>query len=119
MNKVIFRLIVGFPLVVAPAVSLAGQPVDNYSATALTTAQYHVAVAQLEPIVKRDRADESLLLNLAMAYRHVGRVTDANALYRRVLMMEDVDLDTATGGTVSSHAMARFGLKTPTVLSQR
>ncbi len=119
MNKVIFRLIVGLPLVVAPAVALAGQPVDNYSATALTTAQYHVAVAQLEPIVKRDRADESLLLNLAMAYRHVGRFADANALYRRVLVMEDVELDTATGGTVSSHAVARFGLKTPAVFSQR
>ena len=119
MNKVIFRFIVGLPLVVAPAVALAGQPVDNYSATALTTAQYHVAVAQLEPIVKRDRADESLLLNLAMAYRHVGRVVDANALYRRVLVMEDVELDTATGGTVSSHVVARLGMKTPAVFSQR
>jgi Flp pilus assembly protein TadD len=120
MNKVIFRLIVAAPLMLAPAVALAGNPVDNYSATALAGANYQQVVATLEPMAKRDRSDETLLLNLATAYRHVGRHAEADSLYRRVLLLEDVELDTATGGTITSHAVARRALAArPVALSQR
>lgn len=120
MNKVIFRLIVAAPLMFAPAAALAGSPVDNYAANALVSANYQQVVATLEPLAKRDRSDETLLLNLAAAYRNVGRHADADALYRRVLMLEDVELDIATGGSIMSHVVARRGLAVrPVALSQR
>jgi Flp pilus assembly protein TadD len=120
MNKVVFRLIVAAPLMFAPAAALAGNPVDNYAANALSSANYQQVVATLEPLAKRDRSDETLLLNLATAYRNVGRHADAEALYRRVLMLEDVELDTATGGSIMSHDVARRALAArPVTLSQR
>jgi Flp pilus assembly protein TadD len=119
MNKVIFCWIFAFPLLLAPAVTLAGQPVDNYSANALTTAQYEAVVAKLEPVVKRDRNDESLLLNLAMAYRYTGRDAEATALYQRVLALDNAELDTANGGTMWSHAVARRALARPMQISAR
>lgn len=120
MNKVIFRLIVAAPLMLAPAAVLAGEPVDNYAATALADAKYQQVVATLEPMAKRDRSDETLLLNLATAYRNVGRHADADSLYRRVLVLDDVELDTADGSTISSHTVARRGLASrPVALSQR
>ncbi len=120
MNKVIFRLIAATPLMLASTAAFAGNPVDNYAVTALTGANYQQVVATLEPIVKRDRGDETLLLNLAMAYRHTGRNAEADSLYRRVLMLDDVELDTAMGGTINSHVVARRALATrPIALSQR
>ena len=58
MNKVIFRLFVATPLMLASTAAFAGNPVDNYAVTALTGANYQQVVATLEPIVKRDRGDE-------------------------------------------------------------
>ena len=120
MNKVFFRSIVAVPLVLASATALAGVPVDNYATAALSTAKFEQVIATLEPIVRRDRSDESLLLNLAMAYRYTGRAAEADMLYRRVLTLDDVELDTANGGTISSHIVARRALAArPTLISQR
>ncbi len=119
MNKVIFSLIAALPLGLTTTVALAGQPVDNYASAALTSSQFQAVVAKLEPIVQRDRSDESLLLNLAMAYRHTGRNAEATVLYQRVLAMENAELDTAGGGTISSHVVARRALARPMQLSAR
>jgi Flp pilus assembly protein TadD len=120
MTKVFSRLIFALPLVLIPGIVFAASPVDNYSAIALTSSQYRLVVANLEPVVQRNRSDESLLLNLAMAYRHLGRDAEADALYRRVLSLDNAELDTANGGTISSHVVARRAIAAqPLELSQR
>ncbi len=119
MNKALFRTIVVLPLMFAPAAASAGQPVDNYGTADLSLAKYEAVVAKLEPIAMRNRSDESLLLNLAMAYRHTGRDAEAAALYRRVLELDNVEVETASGGTVLSHVVARRALAKPLQLSSR
>lgn len=119
MNKAFFLTIVAFPLVLAPMAASAGQPVDNYGTADLTSAKYDAVVAKLEPIALQNRSDESVLLNLAMAYRHTGRRAEAVALYRRVLALENAELETADGGTIMSHVIARRGLAQPLQLSSR
>ncbi len=110
MNKAIFRLIAGVPLALTPVIALAGQPVDNYGTADLVSSKYAAVVATLEPIALRDRSNESVLLNLAMAYRHTGRSAEAATLYRRVLDMDNVELEAVDGTTVLSHVVARRGL---------
>ncbi len=119
MNKAFFSRIVAFPLLLAPVVTLAGQPVDNYGTADLTSAKYDAVVAKLEPIALRDRGNESVLLNLAMAYRHTGRIAEAATLYRRVLALDNAELETANGETIMSHTIARRSLAQPLQLSSR
>lgn len=119
MNKALFQTIVVLPLMMVPAASFAGQPVDNYGTADLSLARYEAVVTKLEPIAMRDRRDESVLLNLAMAYRHTGRHAEAATLYRRVLDLDNVELETADGETILSHVVARRGLATPLQLSSR
>ncbi len=120
MNNAISSLTLAASLIMTTASAFAAQPVDNYATVALTTARYDQVVTQLEPLVLRDRSDESLLLNLAMAYRHTGRSAEADALYRRVLLLDDAELDTADGGTISSHVVARRALANQAIqISQR
>ena len=119
MNKAFFLMIAASPLMLTSVVATAGQPVDNYGTADLGRAKYEAVVAKLGPIAARDRRDESVLLNLAMAYRHVGRQAEATALYRRVLDLDNVELETTDGGAVFSHVIARRGLAEPVQLSSR
>ncbi|CAN5479672.1 hypothetical protein BH10PSE14_BH10PSE14_14690 [soil metagenome] len=54
--------------------------------------------------------DPDLLLNLALVYRHTGRVDAARSLYQRVLIAPDEDLDLPRGGVTSAHALAAAAL---------
>lgn len=119
MNKVFFRTIVALPLMLTPTVTFAGQPVDNYGTAELASAKYDAVVAKLEPIALQNRSDESVLLNLAMAYRHTGRNAEAAVLYRRVLALDNAELETANGGTIMSHVIARRSLAQRVQLSSR
>ncbi len=119
MNKVIFSLIVAIPLAMTPSVAVAGQPVDNYSANAVMAAKYSVAITTLSGDLVRNPRDESALINLAIALRRTGRVAEAQTLYRRVLALEEVELDTVNGTAMSSHEVARRGLGLNTQLSSR
>ena len=93
----------------APALALAG-PVDNYATLPISAAKYDVAMVQLERIVREDALDETALLNLALVYRHKGRMADATKLYRRVLAHDNVLLDTVDGKPRWAHDVARAGL---------
>ncbi len=101
-----FALLVAAPL----AATAAADPVDNYSATTIKTAHYDRAITRLEARVKASPADESALINLAVAYRHKNRAAEADALYRRVLELDDVELDMANGGAIMSREVARRAL---------
>jgi len=116
MQKAFFLVL----LAAAPLTSLsAADPVDNYAVRAMNNADYGAAIAKLEAHVKRAPSDETALLNLALAYRHVARAADADAAYRRVLKLDDVMLDAAGGGAISAHELARRGLAAAVVLSAR
>jgi Flp pilus assembly protein TadD len=107
-------------LVAAPlANSAAADPVDNYSATTIKMAQYTRAIARLEARVKQSPSDESALINLAVAYRHTNRSAEADALYRRVLTLEDVELDAVDGRAVMSRDVARRALMRPAQVTSR
>ena len=107
-------------LVAAPlSVSAVANPVDNYATGALSAARYDVAIVRLEAVVAEDRSDPSALLNLALAYAHVGRNSESRALYARVLRHDDAVLDTVAGEPVFAHRVARAGLSRPLALTAR
>jgi len=105
-------LIAGAFFALAPAAALAAAPVDNYAADAVLKAKYGEAIAHLADRVAQDPADESAMINLAIAYRHTGRVEESRRLYQRVLRLDDVALNTAAGVEMSSHEVARRALGT-------
>ena len=93
----------------APAMA---DPVDNYAAPAIIGGRYMNAVTRLEAQVRRAPGDESALLNLGIAYRHMGREADARAALARVLTLPDVELDTVNGIAIMAHDAARRALAT-------
>jgi tetratricopeptide (TPR) repeat protein len=110
------------PLLVAASLPFAAvaAPVDNYAAQPIAAAKYDVAMAKLERFVREDAFDETALLNLALVYRHKGRIADAARLYRRVLAQENVRLDTVNGQSAWAHDVARAGLVSlPTTIASR
>jgi Flp pilus assembly protein TadD len=107
-------------LVVAPlSVVAAADPVDNYGVNDIQKARYTLAINQLERAYARRPSDESILLNLAFAYRKAGRAADAATLYRKVLSMQDYELNTVSGTPVWAHDLARQALGEKPVLTAR
>ena len=109
------------PLLVAASLPIAAvaDPVDNYAAQPIAAARYDVAMAKLERVVREDALDETALLNLALVYRHKGRVSDATKLYRRVLAHDNVLLDSVDGKPRWAHDVARAGLGNMVTLASR
>ena len=97
----------------------AADPVDNYAVNDITKARYTLAINQLERDYARRPTDESILLNLALAYRHAGRSAEAATLYRKVLSMQDYELDTVSGKPVWAHDVARRALGERLTLTSR
>jgi Flp pilus assembly protein TadD len=107
-------------LVAAPlSIAAAADPVDNYAVNDITKARYASAIEQLERDYARRPSDESILLNLALAYRHAGRQAEAETLYRKVLAMQDYELDTIGGKPVWAHDVARRALGQKVELTAR
>ncbi len=115
IKYLIIPLLVAAPL----SVAAAADPVDNYAAHDIGKARYALAITQLERDYARRPTDESILLNLALAYRHAGRQAEAVVLYRRVLAMQDYELDTVSGKPMWAHDVARRALGERVVLSAR
>jgi tetratricopeptide (TPR) repeat protein len=114
------KLLVTCWLVVAPLSPLAAaDPVDNYAASAVSSGNYTAAVRTLEAQLREDPQDESTLLNLALAYRKLGRTADASALYERVLTLENFALNTTRGTPMWSHDVALRALGRPTGFASR
>jgi tetratricopeptide (TPR) repeat protein len=90
--------------------SAVANPVDNYAASAIKSADYAQAESALRQHLGRAPADQPALLNLAYVYRHTARHREANALYSRVLNRGDVLVTKADGTPVSAHYVARAGL---------
>ena len=110
MKTLVISILAAVPLACGLSAANAQQPVDNYETVALTQGQYARAIPSLETSLRADPTNESLLLNLAMAYRKSGEATKADALYRRVLFQDDVVLDGAGGVKAWSHDLAKAGM---------
>ncbi len=107
-------------LAMAPlSIAAAADPVDNYGVNDITKARYALAINQLERDHARRPGDESVLLNLALAYRYTGQPEKAVPLYRKVLSMQDYELDTVSGKPVWAHDVARRALGSKVVLTSR
>lgn len=106
----VISILAAVPLACGSLAAQAQQPVDNYETVALTQGQFARAIPALETRLRADPTDESLLLNLAMAYRRSGQGAKADLLYRRVLFQEDVMLDGIGGAKAWSHDLAKAGL---------
>lgn len=52
-----------------------------------------------------------LMLNLAAVYAKTGRAADARALYDAVLQEKPIAMDMPSGAILSSHTVARTGLR--------
>ncbi len=116
LKVALFSLLVAAPLASVSAAS----SVDNYAASTMMVAgNYEKAATRLEFRVRIEPEDETALLNLALAYRHLGREADAQRTFRRVLKLEDVALSTVDGQTVMAHALAERGLANTMQVSAR
>jgi len=110
MKTLVIAILAAVPLACGSSAALAQQPVDNYEAVALSAGDYSRAIPALEARLRADPTDESLLLNLAMAYRKSGETAKADLLYKRVLFQEDVVLNGAGGVQAWSHDLAKAGM---------
>ena len=110
MKTLFMSILAALPLACGASAANAQQPVDNYETVALITGQYARAIPALEDRLRADPTDESLLLNLAMAYRKSGETAKADLLYKRVLFQDDVMLDGAGGVRAWSHDLAKAGM---------
>jgi cellulose synthase operon protein C len=114
------KLLVTSLLVAAPlSIAAAAEPVDNYAAKAVVAGDYRAAITTLEGAMRANPTDESTLLNLALAYRKAGRTAEAQALYERVLTLDNYALNTTRGVPMWSHDVALKALGRPTGLASR
>lgn len=88
----------------------AKQPVDNFSAAAITAADYATAETQLRARLARAPGLQQAMLNLAYVYRATGKTAEAEALYTRVLKRPNVQLETTRETPVWSHDVAQRAL---------
>lgn len=91
-------------------VTLTAQPVDN-SAQARQISWYEAGA-------RINSADGGALTELAGVYRRAGRLADAVAAYRRVLVLDNVMLETHAGDAVWSHENARQALARAVEMTQ-
>lgn len=110
MKTLVISILAAVPLACGLSAAQAQQPVDNYEEVALTAGKYASAIPALEANLRADPTNESLLLNLAMAYRRSGEAAKADVLYKRVLFQEDVVLNGAGGVQAWSHDLAKAGM---------
>lgn len=96
------------------AVALASTPVwagERTAVEAITTGDLQGAERTLvaERRIFPDRP--TLMLNLAAVYARTGRAEPARELYGEVLGRAPVAMDMPSGSVVSSHDVARLGLR--------
>ncbi len=110
MRKVLASIVLAAPLALAPAVQ--AQTVEQPNAhLAIAAGDYDLAERQLVAEQRVFPTRPEVMLNLAAVYAKTGRVSDARALYHRVLALKPVAMDVADGQVAASHLVARRGLR--------
>lgn len=78
--------------------------------SAISTADYRTAEAQLNRMDGVTASDPLRLINLGNVYAGTGRLFDAERAYAAALNTESVDVLTADGTETNTHAVARKAL---------
>ncbi|MEI9926619.1 MAG: tetratricopeptide repeat protein [Sphingomonas sp.] len=101
-------------LLAAPLLAAMPAQAQSFETTASTTIR-NGTYGEAERILTRELRSQpnrpEFLLNLAAIYLHTGRADAARALYRRVLSLDEVDMDLASNTSAGSHAIALAGLR--------
>ncbi len=78
-------------------------------ASALMQANFATAEREIRASAAQDTAASNI--NLAIIYAQTGRTAQAEELFRKVAMMDDVTVVIADGSSASSHEIAKRGLR--------
>ncbi len=110
MRKVLASIVLAASLALVPAVQ--AQAVEQPNAhLAIAAGDYDSAESQLIAEQRIFPARPEVMLNLAAVYAKTGRVSEARALYNRVLALKPVAMDVADGQVAASHIVARRGIR--------
>jgi Flp pilus assembly protein TadD len=92
------------------AASGAAAATQDYGYQQIAVGNLAAAEATLESARQAEPDEPALLINLASVYSRTGRDADATMLYRRILDLENVQLDLGNYTPAWSHDLARRGL---------
>jgi hypothetical protein len=101
---------------ISAAPALAGGPSEigyrqgALGVSAIASADYHTAEAQLNRMDGVTAGDPLRLINLGNVYAGTGRMFDAEKAYVAALNAESIDVVTADGAETNTHAVARKAL---------
>lgn len=96
--------------VLAVLVGTAASATDRVGYRSLAAGDFAGAAQRLEAERRIHPRRPELMLNLAAAYRALGRNADAEALYADVLARPAVTMDLSNGTTASSRDLAALAL---------
>jgi len=113
VTLVTFALIAATPLALGPTVSAASAAqAPELAVQPLTAGRADQALAALERASAADPQDAAVLINLGIAYAHMGEEAKARGAFERALACDTVvELDTADGTATDSRRLARKALK--------
>lgn len=107
MRTVIASIVLAAPLALAPAAQAQNGP---YAHATIERGDYAAAEHQLAAEARIFPNRPEVLLNLAAVYARTGRVSEARALYNRVLALRPVAMDVVDGKVAPSHVLATRGI---------
>ncbi len=110
MRGVVSVLLVAAAGVAAPAMAQDSWP-QRTGFQEIAAGHLDVAERTLLEERRTDPNSPELMLNLAAVYSKTGRAADARALYDAVLKEKAVAMDMPSGVILSSHTVARTGLR--------
>ncbi|HEU0044405.1 tetratricopeptide repeat protein [Sphingomonas sp.] len=101
----------GLAVIIAAGLAGSAAAADRVAYQAITAGDFAAAAQQLESERRIYPQRPELMLNLAAAYRGMGRLAEARALYSAVLSRPAVMLDRPNGDPISSRDLAVVGLE--------
>ena len=110
MRGVVSVLLVAAAGMAAPAMAQDTWP-QRTGFHEIAQGNYFAAERTLLQERRADPKSPELMLNLAAVYAKTGRANDARALYDSVLQEKAIAMDMPSGAVLSSHTVARTGLR--------
>ncbi|MCA1199768.1 tetratricopeptide repeat protein [Sphingomonas sp. R647] len=110
MRKFLASIVVAAPLALTPAVQAQTTEQPN-AHLAIAAGDHDLAERQLLAEQRIFPTRPEVMLNLAAVYARTGRVSEARALYHRVLAQKPVAMDVSDGQIAPSHIVAQRGIR--------
>ncbi|MCP3732261.1 tetratricopeptide repeat protein [Sphingomonas sp. MG17] len=110
MRVAIASLVLAAPLALIPAAQ-AERVEGPYAHATIQRGDYAAAERKLLAEARVFPNKPEILLNLAAIYAKTGRVSEARALYNRVLALQPVAMDVVDGQIAPSHLIAGRGIR--------